>query len=52
MGLILSTKLINGHVVEREPVKGSEIGIKIDQTLTKDATGSKEYLQFEAMGLD
>ena len=52
MGLTLAEKIINEHIVVGEPVKGSEIGIKIDQTLTQDATGTMAYLQFEAMGLD
>lgn len=52
MALSLAEKIINDHIVEGEPVKGSEIGIKIDQTLTQDATGTMAYLQFEAMGLD
>ncbi|MCH8928296.1 MAG: aconitate hydratase [Candidatus Marinimicrobia bacterium] len=52
MGLTLAEKIINEHIVEGEPVKGSQIGLKIDQTLTQDATGTMAYLQFEAMGLD
>ena len=47
MGSILSTKFINEHIVKGEPVKGSEIGIKIDQTPTQDATWTMAYLQFE-----
>ena len=52
MGLTLAEKIINEHIVEGEPVKGSQIGLKIDQTLTQDATGTMAYLQFEAMGLE
>ena len=52
MGLTLAEKILNEHIVEGEPVKGTQIGLKIDQTLTQDATGTMAYLQFEAMGLD
>ncbi len=52
MGLTLTEKIIRAHLVDGEPVKGSEIGLKIDQTLTQDATGTMAYLQFEAMGVD
>ena len=52
MGLTLTEKIINDHIVEGEPIKGSQIGLKIDQTLTQDATGTMAYLQFEAMGLE
>lgn len=51
MGLTLTEKILRAHIVEGEPVKGSEIGIKIDQTLTQDATGTMAYLEFEAMGV-
>lgn len=51
MGLTLAEKIIKNHLVEGEMVKGSEIGIKIDQTLTQDATGTMAYLEFEAMGV-
>jgi len=44
-------KILTSHLREGEFVKGSEIGIRIDQTLTQDATGTMAYLQFEAMGL-
>jgi aconitate hydratase len=44
-------KILTSHLKEGELVKGSEIGIRIDQTLTQDATGTMAYLQFEAMGL-
>ena len=51
MGLNLTQKLISSHLVSGEMIKGREIGLKIDQTLTQDATGTMAYLQFEAMGL-
>ena len=51
MGLTLTEKILKAHVVDGEFVKGSEIGIKIDQTLTQDATGTMAYLEFEAMGI-
>ena len=51
MGLTLTEKILKAHVVDGEFVKGSEIGIKIDQTLTQDATGTMAYLEFEAMGV-
>ncbi|OGR76979.1 MAG: aconitate hydratase [Elusimicrobia bacterium GWC2_64_44] len=44
-------KILVSHLKEGEYVKGREIGIRIDQTLTQDATGTMAYLQFEAMGL-
>jgi aconitate hydratase len=44
-------KILTSHLKEGEYVKGQEIGIRIDQTLTQDATGTMAYLQFEAMGL-
>ena len=51
MGLTLTEKILKAHVVDGEFVKGQEIGIKIDQTLTQDATGTMAYLEFEAMGI-
>ncbi len=51
MGLTLTEKILKAHVVDGEFIKGSEIGIKIDQTLTQDATGTMAYLEFEAMGV-
>lgn len=50
MSLTLCQKIIKSHLVSGEMVPGQEIGIKIDQTLTQDATGTMAYLQFEAMG--
>lgn len=51
MGLTLTEKILKAHLVDGEFVKGQEIGIKIDQTLTQDATGTMAYLEFEAMGV-
>ena len=47
----LAQKLIRSHLVCGEMVVGSEIGLKIDQTLTQDATGTMAYLEFETMGI-
>ena len=52
MGYTIAEKLIKSHLVEGEMVKGKEIGLRIDQTLTQDATGTMAYLQFEAMGIE
>ena len=52
MGQTLCYKILKAHHVEGEFKKGEEIGIRIDQTLTQDATGTMAYLQFEAMGID
>ena len=51
MGLTIAQKIIKSHLVSGDMTPGSEIGLKIDQTLTQDATGTMAYLQFEAMGL-
>jgi len=48
----LTEKLIASHLVSGERVKGSEISISIDQTLTQDALGTMTYLEFEAMGVE
>jgi aconitate hydratase len=52
MSKTLTQKILEKHVVTGEYKPGEEIGIRIDQTLTQDATGTMAYLQFEAMGLD
>ena len=52
MGLSLAEKILKAHVVCGKFKKGEEIGLKIDQTLTQDATGTMAYLEFEAMGID
>lgn len=51
MGLTLTEKILKNHLVDGEFKKGCEIGIKIDQTLTQDATGTMAYLEYEAMGV-
>lgn len=51
MGYTISQKIIKNHLVSGEMKSGNEIGIKIDQTLTQDATGTMAYLEFEAMGV-
>ena len=51
MGKNLTQKLIGSHLVHGRMVPGEEIGIKIDQTLTQDATGTMVMLEFEAMGI-
>ncbi len=48
----VAQKLIGAHLVEGEMSPGSEIGLRIDQTLTQDATGTLVMLELEAMGLD
>jgi len=52
MGKTIAEKLIASHLRSGEMVKGSDIGLKIDQTLTQDATGTMAYLEFETMGID
>jgi len=52
MGLTISQKIIKEHLLEGKLTKGQEISLKIDQTLTQDATGTVAYLQLEAMGID
>lgn len=51
MGFTLTEKILKAHLVDGEFVKGQEIGIRIDQTLTQDATGTMAYLEYEAMGV-
>lgn len=51
MGMTLTEKILRNHLVDGEYVKGEEIGIRIDQTLTQDATGTMAYLEFEAIGI-
>ncbi|SHE45956.1 aconitase [Thermoanaerobacter uzonensis DSM 18761] len=48
----LTQKILSSHLVEGEMIKGQEIAIKIDQTLTQDSTGTMAYLQLEALGID
>jgi len=49
VGKNVAQKLIESHLVSGEPVQGKEVNIRIDQTITQDATGTMAYLQFEAM---
>lgn len=51
MGLSIAQKIIRDHLVEGSMVPGQEVAIRIDHTLTQDATGTMAYLQFEAMGV-
>lgn len=51
MTMNLTQKILSEHLVSGEMIAGSEISIRIDQTLTQDATGTMAYLQFEAMGV-
>ena len=51
MGMTIAQKIIAAHLVEGEMTVGSEIGLRIDQTLTQDATGTMAYLEYEAMGV-
>ena len=51
MGKNIVTKILESHLVEGKLEPGTEISIRIDQTLTQDATGTMAYLQFEAMGV-
>ena len=48
----LAYKILEKHLVEGEMIKGQPIKIKIDNTLTQDATGTMAYLQLEAMHID
>ncbi len=48
----ITEKIIKQHLIDGTLIRGSSIGIKIDQTLTQDATGTMAYLQLEAMGVD
>jgi aconitate hydratase len=52
VGRTVARKIIDDHLVEGEPVPGTPIGLRIDQTLTQDATGTLVMLELEAMGLD
>ena len=51
MGLTIAQKIIKAHLVEGEMVAGQEIALRMDQTLTQDATGTMAYLEFEAIGI-
>jgi len=52
MGLTIAQKIIKSHLVSGEMKPGSEIALRIDQTLTQDATGTMAYLEFETMGIE
>ncbi|MDH7596182.1 MAG: aconitate hydratase [Methanothrix sp.] len=52
MGYTLTERILRDHLVDGTYEPGNEIGIRIDQTLTQDATGTMAYLQFESMGLE
>ena len=52
MGYTIAEKILKSHLLDGELVRGGEIGIRIDQTLTQDATGTAVYLQLEAMDID
>ncbi len=51
MGLTIAEKIIQRHLVSGEMIRGSEIALRIDQTLTQDATGTMAYIEFEAIGV-
>ena len=51
MGLTIAQKIIKNHLIKGDMKQGSEIALKIDQTLTQDATGTMAYLEFETMGI-
>ncbi len=51
MGLTIAQKIIKAHLISGEMTPGSEIALRIDQTLTQDATGTMAYLEFEAIGI-
>ncbi|NLK69769.1 MAG: aconitate hydratase [Clostridiaceae bacterium] len=48
----ITEKILNKHIVEGEKKAGAEVALRIDNTLTQDATGTMAYLQFEAIGID
>jgi len=48
----ITEKILKEHIIEGEPIAGNEVALKIDNTLTQDATGTMAYLQFEAIGID
>ena len=51
MGKTIAQKIIASHLLSGDMTPGSEIALKIDQTLTQDATGTMAYLEFESMGI-
>ncbi len=52
MGMTIAQKIIKNHLISGSMVPGSEIALRIDQTLTQDATGTMAYLEFETMGIE
>ncbi len=52
MGMTIGQKLIKAHLVSGDMTVGTEVGLRIDQTLTQDATGTMAYLELEAMGIE
>ena len=52
MGMNLAEKIISRHLLSGSMTPGEEVGLRIDQTLTQDATGTMAYLEFEAMGVE
>ena len=52
MGMTIAQKIIRDHLVSGDMTPGSEIALRIDQTLTQDATGTMAYLEFETMGIE
>ena len=51
MGLTIAQKIIKAHLLKGEMIPGTEIALRIDQTLTQDATGTMAYLEFESIGI-
>ncbi len=51
MGYTIAQKIIKNHLLSGEMTVGSDVGLRIDQTLTQDATGTMAYLEFEAIGI-
>ena len=52
MGMTIAQKIIKAHLVSGDMTPGSEVALRIDQTLTQDATGTMAYLEFETMGIE
>ena len=51
MGKTIAQKIIEAHLVSGDMTPGTEVALRIDQTLTQDATGTMAYLEFETMGI-
>ena len=51
MGKTIAQKIIESHLISGDMTPGSEVALRIDQTLTQDATGTMAYLEFETMGI-